>query len=61
MYSFGVIMWEILVQQSPWSEAKRKWDIMDAVVRGERLQYKAGQHSAPCGFEALMERCWQQV
>ena len=71
VFSFGVVLWELLVWEQPWPEANT-WAVSSAVVRGER-QSVPPYEELP-GFDerltpdiiatldsyvALMKRCWE--
>ncbi|KAL4436097.1 hypothetical protein ABPG77_005545 [Micractinium sp. CCAP 211/92] len=66
MFSFGVILWELLTWQLPWGTAK-PWKIINLVLNGGRLEVPS-RDSLPGDdtpaftgldrYVALIKRCW---
>lgn len=62
-YAFGIIMWEALCREEPWSTSGFKFshEILDAVEKGDRPPVTLQQsRDAPPGYEALMAACWHE-
>eukprot|EP00041_Stephanoeca_diplocostata_P010103 m.160349 g.160349 ORF g.160349 m.160349 type:complete len:568 (-) comp18022_c0_seq1:286-1989(-) len=63
VYSFGVLMWELVTRRRPWAEIPNQTylkyftSLKDKVIRGERPHLAPG---APCSehYRTLMEKCW---
>lgn len=55
MFSFGVLLWEIFVQESPWAGVS-VYLLAQQVVDGRRMTIPP---AVPRGVAALMEQCWQ--
>ncbi|CAN0434303.1 unnamed protein product, partial [Discosporangium mesarthrocarpum] len=60
VYSYGIIVWEILTRKVPWEEVRRPVDIMLKVLNGKRPQGLQEDNShAPCSdMRQVMEKCW---
>ena len=61
VYSFGIVMYELLTCKMPWSGSKYRFtdSIRDAVFRGERPKIKKKDlMEAPGDFVKLMKVCW---
>ena len=64
VYSFGMVMWELLTCRIPWSSAEHQFAhlILKAVVDGERpVATEEEMTHAPFGYVALMEKCWRTM
>ena len=62
VYSFGMILYELVTCRVPWSNAGYAFThhIMQAVLRGERPEVtESDLITAPEDFLNLMQRCWQ--
>lgn len=63
IFSFGVIMWELLTFEVPWG-SQNPWVIVNRLQSGERLQVK--HDPGVCSsvdfqqYFDLMNHCWQQ-
>ena len=58
VYSYGVVLWELWHRSGkPWAHCTSKFDIIDAVLAGER---PAISSTCPRIYAALMRDCWQQ-
>lgn len=56
MYSFGVVVWEILSRALPWAAEARGQDIYRRVViKGERLTIPV---DAPADIADVLRDCW---
>lgn len=71
VFSFGIIMWEVMTLQEPWMEIRPFFGhkVADAVMRGVRPRYESGSRcdvtyedadgTGPVtGYVNLMEACW---
>jgi len=56
VFSFGVVVWEIVTRQIPWKGSKMNIMLDKIIKDGERLPIPA---SCPKGLKDLMERCWK--
>ena len=62
VFSFGMIMYELVTCRVPWSNSGHAFThhIMKAVLRGERPEVTASDLiNAPEEFLKLMQHCWQ--
>ena len=62
VYSFGMIMYELVTCRVPWSNSGHAFthQIMKAVLRGERPEVTASDLiNAPEAFLTLMRHCWR--
>ena len=61
VFSFGVLMWELITGRMPWAGAEYNWvhTILDAVAKGKRPGItKEEMEHVPEGYLELMNRCW---
>ena len=64
IYSFGVVMWEVVTRRKPWSELSDKQEIFKAVRDEKRmlkLYKKSDDEDVPSGYEDLMKRCLEYI
>jgi serine/threonine protein kinase len=62
VFSFGVILWELLTCRMPWAGSAYTFPhlIIGAVLRGERPEVTNDDlKDVPDGYVALMKQCWQ--
>ena len=62
VYSFGVIMWELVTCRVPWLDSEYNFanQILNAVKEGERpTTTKEELDAAPKDFVTLMHACWE--
>jgi len=69
VFSFGVVMWEILTWAVPYGEAGNPWSIVNNLSTGKRLEIPAIDQLPGPGAQSfrglqdylnLMEKCWSQ-
>ena len=62
VYSFAMVMFEILTSKIPWEKARTAKDVIFKVLAGKRPPYKLSNKVAQEGteFEALMAQCWDK-
>jgi len=58
IYSFAILMWEILTREMPW-ESLSEPKIFEAVRTGRRPPVPLST-TAPSTFVKVMEQCWAQ-
>jgi serine/threonine protein kinase len=58
VYSYGIILSELINRKVPYSEVKNAFQIIPQVLEGKRPDFDKA--SAPHNFVTLMERCWTQ-
>lgn len=56
VYSFAIVMWEVLTRKEPWSEVDRLL-IPDLVMKGERPDLP---ETYPIELTQLIKNCWKQ-
>ena len=57
VFSFGVILWELVTMQVPWKQEKMsKDDIKDAVIEGHRLTIPS---TCPEDLQNVITQCWK--
>jgi serine/threonine protein kinase len=62
VFSFGVVLWELLTCRIPWAGSSYTFAhlIIRAVLRGERPEVTDEDlKEVPDGYVALMKQCWQ--
>lgn len=57
VYSFGVIVWQVLRSKVPFRDMGKKAYIQDVVVGGKRPPL---DRRWPIGFSGLLEKCWHE-
>ncbi|CAM9946613.1 unnamed protein product [Ascophyllum nodosum] len=55
VYSFGIVMWEILSGDTPWASIARPWGIMARVFNGHRPPIL---DHFPTDLAAITQTCW---
>ncbi|EXX51668.1 Kin2p [Rhizophagus irregularis DAOM 197198w] len=55
IYSFGILMWEILSGQIPFNDHEHNYDLAMKIVNGIRPKIVS---SIPLNYEKLMKQCW---
>lgn len=64
VFSFGVVLWELLTWQSPWElESRDRWVVCRKILDGERLAFPSVEELPPTGqglddYIALVKKCW---
>ncbi len=58
VYSYGIILSELINRNLPYSEVKNAFQIIPQVLEGKRPDFD--EASAPADFVTLMQRCWTQ-
>jgi hypothetical protein len=58
LYSFGIVMWEIVFRQIPYEDRGYQWiqEVEDAVLSGTRPTLRHGY--AEEAYVSLMQKCW---
>ncbi|KAH3743203.1 protein serine/threonine kinase [Pelomyxa schiedti] len=57
VFSFGILLWEILAQKEPYIEFESPWAVASFVVAGSRLPIPTG---TPPDLQAIVDACWAQ-
>jgi serine/threonine-protein kinase CTR1 len=64
VYSYGIVLFEILTRQTPWNDLPTKWLVshLEKALREGRRPTVGSEHRRPehAAFIELMELCWQQ-
>ena len=60
MYSFGILMWEVLTQIYPFLQIRTEIQLMTAINHGIRPALSDLPSDTPLGIIRLMEQCWNQ-
>ncbi|CAM9156032.1 unnamed protein product [Pylaiella littoralis] len=55
VYSFGIVVWEVLSRELPWAKKTRPRDILTAVWRGDRPSFPV---DAPADIVDIAKACW---
>ncbi|CAN0222017.1 unnamed protein product [Pylaiella littoralis] len=55
VYSFGIVVWEVLSRDIPWAKKTRPRDILTAVLRGLRPSFHV---DAPADMVDIAKACW---
>ena len=55
VYSFGIVVWEVLSRELPWSNKARPSEILTAVIRGIRPLFHV---DAPADMVDIAKACW---
>ena len=69
VYSFSVIMWEMLTLKKPWANVNFSYKIGRRLLKGERLTFDsdegayedADQLDPPENYIKIMKMCWAKV
>ena len=56
IYSFGVILWELLTRQLPWEDVLEEDEIGEKILAGKTLEIPS---FVPKRFKDILEKCWQ--
>ena len=57
VFSFGVVLWELITRQTPWKAEKMSLeDIKESVIDGERLKIPP---TCPDDLRKVLEQCWK--
>jgi serine/threonine protein kinase len=59
VYSYGLVLLALWTRKKPWGE-KHDFEIMTAVLKGQRPPLPTDVEGVPDGFRALIEKCWAQ-
>ena len=57
IYSFGVILWELVTKQVPWNQMHITSEISHAVTAGKRLEIPK---NCPSAIKKILNDCWKQ-
>eukprot|EP00798_Chlamydomonas_sp_ICE-L_P012514 gene12514-15727_t len=60
IFSFGVIMWELVAQQRPWNKLNEFQMIYQVTVENARLKIPEDPVRCPPALRALIELCWNE-
>ncbi|CAN0274037.1 unnamed protein product [Ectocarpus sp. 6 AP-2014] len=55
VYSFGIVVWEVICRELPWAKKTRPRDILTAVLRGVRPSF---HEDAPADIVYIAKACW---
>ncbi|CAM9568875.1 unnamed protein product, partial [Hapterophycus canaliculatus] len=55
VYSFGIVIWEVVSGDLPWANKTRPRDILTAVLRGTRPSFRP---DAPTDMVEIARACW---
>ncbi|CBJ29593.1 Hypothetical leucine rich repeat kinase [Ectocarpus siliculosus] len=55
VYSFGIVVWEVICRELPWAKKTRPRDILTAVLRGVRPSFHV---DAPADIVYIAKACW---
>ncbi|CBJ27694.1 Tyrosine kinase specific for activated (GTP-bound) p21cdc42Hs/ leucine rich repeat protein [Ectocarpus siliculosus] len=55
VYSFGIVVWEVISREVPWAKKTRSRDILTAVLRGVRPSFHV---DAPADVVDIANACW---
>lgn len=59
VYSFGILIWEVIMEETPFKDAK-EMQIQVAVIEGQRPTLEDFPKDVPAMLKTLVERCWSQ-
>jgi type II secretory pathway pseudopilin PulG len=59
VYSFAILMWEVMFERVPFEALNWQSEIEEHVLSGDRLPFPASSHAHP-ELVKLIEDCWQQ-
>ena len=57
VFSFGIILWEMICLEIPYPDIKRDFQVEDFVLSGGRPPVSV---ECPAGYRALMQSCWDE-
>jgi serine/threonine protein kinase len=57
IFSFAVLLWEIMTQDEPYKDFKFSWDVADFVLQGKRLPLP---QECSTHISELISQCWAQ-
>ncbi|XP_078000343.1 ankyrin repeat and protein kinase domain-containing protein 1-like isoform X1 [Glandiceps talaboti] len=60
VFSFGVVMWEVLTREEPFKAAQNTAHVGIAILTGKRPNLNDVPHDAPEELKTLMTKCWNQ-
>lgn len=58
VYSFGIVMWELVMCEDPFEEMSTLQEVMDFVISGGRPEFPQYRNMMPL-YSELMETCWK--
>ena len=56
VYSFGIVVWEVMARKLPWANKTRPSEIMFAVMKGIRPTFS---EDAPADIVDIAKACWR--
>lgn len=60
VYTFGILLYEILAQRLAWDDIDRDTELYTAVAQGRRPTLPVDVGQCPRGYYDLIEKCWHQ-
>lgn len=62
VFSFAVVVYEMLSGKRPWEQLKHGWQVQDLVLDGKRPDLSVvPPDRCPVSLNALLQRCWSPV
>lgn len=63
VFSFGIVMWELWARRLPFAQYSSRFDIEDAILRGERPKIEKNEDGEPCPppYLYIMQQCWAPI
>jgi serine/threonine protein kinase len=60
VYSYGIVLWELMARDLPYDDLKTTWAVRDSVIAGVRpsLAPRAASTGYPPEYTGLVQDCW---